>query len=445
MIRRSHAVTEQRHGLTLLYDKANPAASLNMNTTADDFGRTLTAIDLSTGRYVFEMENAAWTAGGISGFAGIGVSSANGAAGISFRVESGWLVAYERDNNNARDFKDVALSASYGLQPSADARYQISLEAGMGQCQFRYGREWAISQSTYGTGNVMEYKATTVSRPDPAGICCMTRDAAVSMSRIRVWQRRSELIRNVVLIGDSITSAPVNVIAMRQGLGEYAMVHARGMGYSQSREMATRVATAYGGDAFNAARYHPDVAGNYYSGARSNWVVISIGTNDLINITSSIVNPGPLCGGYTATGTGDGVTPNTDTINNILAAIAAIKANNAGWKVAVRTVLNTAGMSGGGSYATCEAARQSINTSITSGAIRSACDVAIDLENLFCPSGSRTDGGENGAIYDASYWPPSAVGTAYSKKAANFDGAFIHPLTATYKQIASYVVSKIPQ
>jgi len=400
-------------------------------------------LDLTANRYLIEFDGATWA--NLS-YGTAGIQSPDGVASLAVRFDGGTGSLYESDNSNSTDWSSNGQGSVNLWTGVANTPYSIAIECGLGQAHVVLNGVPITMRPTGPVNAINRYRrfATTSARPDPANLARVS-STGVSLTGMRIYRREWNTIHNLVLLGDSITamaSAEAWDNRLRSDLGVSWLIYNQGVGYRQSRELVNAIATPFPGDSANNPNYYPDVAGLYRAGELSNWVIIGIGTNDIININRAYAAPpNNQCGGYTATGTGDGVTANTDTINNVLAAIAAIRADNPGWKVAVRTVLNTNGMAAGGSYAACEGARQAINASIRSGAVHNAADMTIDLENLFCPQASRTDGvPADGILYNPAYWPPSAQTTGYSNNPAYFDAGHVHPVNV-YPQIADYVAS----
>lgn len=390
------------------------------------------ALDLTANRYVVQFDNVVWNP--VNNYEAIEFSG--GGATFFIRLEAGLLMTmYVGNDNNAVEMSSYGPGPNYLWTPIAGQSYRVEIEMGLGQAHVVLD-----GSPIYMRPNGSNVMATfgwrrTLGRPDPAGMTTVsTTNSNVTIGAFRVYRRELSTIHNLVLLGDSITAAGQWQDYLWRNLGREWMLNGHGVGYRQSREMKAAVLTPFPGDIYNQANVYADVAGMYRTGAASNWILGGIGTNDIIHFNDPVDGTGPQDGGYTAAA----------TIGYILAAIADIRANNAGWKIAWRTVLNCNSYSGGGSYATGEAMRQAINASIVSGAIADAVDLSIDQENVFCPAASRTDGSAfDGALYNAGYWPPSVQGTGYSNNAANFDSFETHPTTIGYQALANYCAAKL--
>lgn len=385
-------------------------------------------LDLTTNRYIIELEGVTWS--DITNYSGTTFQSADGRATFVVRLESGKMVMYEGDNNNSANFSSTGRGPTDLWAPANNTAYRIGIECGLGQAHVIKDGVPITQKSSQPLNAVCVYQrlATTVARPDPANLLRLGISPGVAATALRIYRRELANINNLVLLGDSITASQDWEYRLRTSLGQDWMINNHGVGYRQSREMKAAVLTPFPGDAYNNANYYPDVAGLYRNGAASNWALIGIGTNDIINYNNPVRSAGPQSGGYTA----------ADTINYTLAAIADIRANNPGWKIAVRTILNCNGLSGGGSYVVGETMRQTINASILSGSIAAAADKVIDQQNIFAPAASRTDGvNADGILYDPSYWP------MYSNNPATFDYFHVHPTTAAYQPLADYIATRM--
>lgn len=381
-------------------------------------------LDLTANRYIIEVDGATWS--DTTDYSGVIFGSANGAATFIIRPEGGKMLMYEGDNNNAANFSNTGRGATDLWAPVNNTAYRIGIECGLGQAHVIVDSVPITQKSSAPVNAVCIYQrlATTAPRPDPANLVRLSISPGVRANALRIYRREMANINNLVLLGDSITAAQDWEYRMRVDLGPGWMINNQGVGYRQSREMKAALLTPFPGDSHNVANYYADVAGLYRSGAASNWVLIGIGTNDIVYYNHPVLSSGPESGGYTAAA----------TIGYILGAIADIRANNPGWKVAVRTILNCNGISGGGSYATAETMRQVINASILSGSIAAAADKVIDQDNVFAPAASRTDGtGVNGVLYNSNDWP------AYSNSPVNFDWFHVHPTPSCYQALADYI------
>jgi hypothetical protein len=417
--------------LTLLYVKTSGMVSgIAPATDADDLGNTLAALDTSTNRYIWEYTGAAWTSGAISASGSIRTQAGNGADDFMLRPESGTMQLYVSDNYNSTTW--VAYGAgSYNLfTPVAATQYTLAIEGGFGSALLVKDSTPIYKVGSRGATNAYKRSARTTARPDPAGINWINWSSGVSATALRIYRREKASIRHIVLLGDSITAAPDWSGSLAAALGRNWLVDGCGVGYRQSRELVTAISTPFAGDAYNPPNYYSDASSSYLSGALENWALIGIGTNDLIHYNAAVVNPGPESGGYTVTNAGG----TTDTVTNILSAITQLQA--LGYKVAVRTMLNCSVASSGGTYATVEAMRQTLNAAILTGVIAAAADRVIDQDNVFAPAASRTDGAVvDGPCYDAAHWPKYSQNNTYFNP--GLDGG-IHPRTAGYEALATY-------
>ena len=387
-------------------------------------------LDLTAQRYVVEFEGATWTSDALTNYANVMFRSGNGGAMAFLRPESGKMCFFVGDNNNATSWSDRGAGSTDLWAPAAGVPYRIGFELGLGQAHvIKDG--FPITQKASSVSNAINiYRrfAVSAARPDPANLTTLTFSSGVNLSALRIWRREMAAVENLVLLGDSITAAQPWETRLRQDFGPSRLIYNHGVGYRQSREMKAAVLTPFPGDRYNPANFYADVAGLYRSGAASNWVLIGIGTNDVLHYNDPPLAAGPESGGYTA----------ATTINNILGAIADIRADNPGWKIAVRTILNLDTISGGGSYAAAETMRQAINASIMNGSVAAAADRTFNQDNVFAPAAARTDAaGADGPLYDPGYWPK------YSDNPATFDVFHIHPTPIGYQTLADYIASRM--
>jgi hypothetical protein len=419
--------------LTLLHQKLNPANGYVISPTLSP------VLDPSTNRYVIQFDNV--VASSLAqydtcfGFNG-------STAGFSIRDDGGGTreTLYFNDGTGAFETNGSGYGGPAQLFiPTIGEARRIEVEYGLGVLNVILNGVPAITRplnpGTYATLRYIRHSNKT----HPLGMTTCNYSSAFTVGAFRVYRRELANINQLVLLGDSITQSTNYEGFLKAVLGDHWFIQNHGMGYRQSRELLGALSTPYGGDVHNPSMHTTDIGGLYNSSMRSNWVLIGIGTNDCLWYNAATQVAGPEAGGYLPTSNGSGGA--LDTVANILSAITTIKANNPGWKVAVRTMPNLYSQSGGGSITGANSVLSrttTLNAAIRTGVIAAAADLVIDIDNVFAPTASRTDGvAYNGSLYNASYWP------YYSQNPLTFDGFHIHPTLIGYQAISQYIASKL--